>query len=150
MNIYLRLQRADDYPLTMAWRSHPLVYEGFYSQNEPLTWEEHISWVMSRNRDWSAFMVIYDERPVGYLNVTQLDHWEPEIGVYIGETTLWGKGVGREAVKLGLEYIKSKGKESCHTTILKSNTRALRLFKSLGFIETGEARGGEIWVKIKL
>ena len=150
MNIYLRPQEDRDYPLTMAWRSHPLVYEGSYSQVEPLEWEEHTNWIRSRNRDWHAFIIMYDNRPVGILNFTQLDHWEPEIGVYIGEVSLWGKGVGKEAVRLGLEYIKAQGKESCHTTILESNERALRLFKSLGFKEICEPRKGEVWVKVKL
>jgi len=58
--------------------------------------------------------------------------------------------VGREAVLLGLDYIKSQGKESCHTTILKSNERSLKLAKSLGFKKICDAREGEMWVRVKL
>jgi len=150
VNIRLRLAREEDYPLTMAWRSNPLVYKGFYQQEEPLIWEGHIAWYGSRNKDWRSFIVIYEERPVGCITIGQLDHWQPEIGWYIGEVSLWGKGVGREAVNLGLEYLKSLGYESCHTTILKDNMRSLQLAKSLGFKESGDARDGEIWVVIQL
>lgn len=150
MNIYLRPSEERDWPLTLAWRSHPLVYAGSYSQTKPLTWEEHTNWIKSRNKDWRHLIIIYDDRPVGILNITQLDHWEPEIGIYIGEVSLWGKGIGKEAVRLGLEYIKSLGKESCHTTILKSNKRALGLAKSLGFKKVCGARRGEIWLRVKL
>jgi len=150
MNIYLRPLIEVDYPLTMAWRSNPLVYEGFYQQEEPLKWEEHINWIRSRNQDWRNFIVMYDDRPVGIVTVCQLDYWSPEIGYYIGEVSLWGKGIGKEAVRLGLEYIKNYGRDYCHTTVLENNERSIRLLKSLGFEYMDEAREGEIWMSKKL
>lgn len=146
----LRPLTEADYPLTMAWRSNPLVYGGFYSQTRPLLWEEHIAWIKARNQDWRNLIIVYEDRPVGVITICQLDHWEPEVGIYIGEVSLWGQGVGKEAVMQGLEYIKSQGKQSCHTTILKSNERALRLAKSLGFKKAGDAREGEVWLRLLL
>ena len=73
MNIYLRPLTESDYPLTMAWRSNPLVYEGFYSQVKPLEWNEHINWIKSRNQDWRNFIIMYDDRPVGVFITCQLD-----------------------------------------------------------------------------
>ena len=150
MNIYLRPITETDYALTMAWRSNSLVYEGFYSQKKPLSWDEHISWIRARNQDWRNFIVVYNDRPVGVVTITQLDHWSPEIGCYIGEVSLWGQGVGKRAVELAMQYIKASGKEYCHTTVLKSNRRALRLLESLGFKEMGAAREGEVWLTRKL
>ena len=48
--------REEDYPLTMAWRSNPEIYKGFYQQSRPLKWEEHIAWYASRNKDWRNFI----------------------------------------------------------------------------------------------
>ena len=148
--ISLRPITEADYPLTMAWRSNPLVYAGFYQQKEPLKWEEHIKWIKSRNRDERNFIIMYDDRPVGGVNVSQLDHWEPEIGYYIGEVSLWGNGIGKEVINLALKYIKEYGRKYCHASVLKSNTRSIGLLKSLGFEESGDAREGEIWLKKKL
>lgn len=90
------------------------------------------------------------DHPIGVVTVGQLDHYEPEIGYYIGEVSLWGKGYGREAVRLGLEYIKEYGRGYCHTTILDSNQRSVKLIKSLGFKRLGKAREGESWYQKKL
>lgn len=84
------------------------------------------------------------------VTIGQMEHWSPEIGYYIGEVSLWGKGIGKEAVKLALDYLHQNGKEYCHTTILDNNERSIRLVKSLGFEYLGPAREGESWYQKKL
>lgn len=152
--IYLRRANDGDLPIIMAWRNQEKVYEGFYTQTNPLTWEEHTSWWESRNRDWRTFIIELVEqdtsRPIGIVNIGQLDHWSPEIGYTIGEIGLWGKGYGKEAVRLGLEWVKTYGKEYAHTTIKNDNKRSIRLIKSLGFRKLGKAREGETWYQKKL
>lgn len=148
--IYLRKAVEADLPLIMAWRNNPLVYQGFYAQRQSLKWEEHYSWWMSRNKDWREFIIVFEDRDVGVVTLGQLDHWSPEIGYFVGETTLWGQGVGKEAVRLGLEWLKEYGREYCHTTVLKDNLRSIRLLRSLGFKYLGQARENEIWMQKKL
>lgn len=140
----------NDWELMIAWRSDPDIYQGFYTQKKPLVWEEHVSWIKSRNKDWRTFIIIYDDRRVGTVTIGQLDHWSPEIGYYVGEKSLWRKGVGRAAVSLGLEYIRNYGREYVHTTILDSNERSIKLIKGLGFERLGPARPGESWYHVKL
>lgn len=145
--IRLRDATQADLTLIMSWRSNPLIYQGFYQQKEPLKWQEHIDWWGSRNKDWWEFIIVLIEgtqvRDVGVLTLGQLDYWEFEIGVMIGEVTLWGKGIAKEAVRLGIEKGKKYGKNYCRTTILDNNERSIRLFKSLGFKRVGDARPGE-------
>ena len=150
MEIKLRLVRKEDYSLTMAWRSNPDLYQGFYQQDAPLTWEGHIAWHNSRNKDWRNFLAIYDGRPVGVVTVGQLDHWEPEVGVYVGETTLWGKGIGTRMMLKGIEWMQEyslshKHIQSVHTTILDSNLASIKMFEKCGFKRVGVAREGESW-----
>ena len=139
----------DDYELMMAWRSNPLIYEGFYQQKEPLKWDEHIKWIKSRNKDWRTFIIETDHR-IGVITIGQLDHWSPEIGYYIGEVGAWGNGYGKRAVQLALDYLKERGYNYCHTTVLKKNTRSLNLLKGLGFKILGDARKGEVWLQLSL
>jgi RimJ/RimL family protein N-acetyltransferase len=148
--LYLREATEQDLELMMAWRSNPLVYEGFYTQTEPLKWEEHLKWWESRNRDWRTLIIVlvsaYKERRVGVVTIGQLDHWSPEIGYYLGEVSLWGKGFGKEAVKLGLNWLRERGYKWCHTTVLVSNKRSAGLLWKLGFQAIGPAREGELWL----
>lgn len=152
--ILLREATNSDMALVMAWRSNPLVYQGFYSQKKPLEWEEHKSWWLSRNRDWKEFIVVLAEdgcmRDIGVVTIGQLDHWSPEVGYFIGEVSLWGKGYGKESVRLSLEWLKAHGKMYCHTTVLVKNTRSLSLLRSLGFEYLDKAREGEVWLQKQL
>ena len=109
--IILREATKADLPLIMAWRSNPLCYSGFYQQTEPLKWDEHINWWQSRNQDWREFIIIYETRDVGIVTIGQLDHWSPEIGYFVGEVSLWGKGIGKQAVSLALDWLREYGKE---------------------------------------
>ncbi len=146
--IELRDATDSDLELILAWRNNPLIWQGFYTQRKPLTWEEHFSWWRSR-RNWHEFIIVYDHRDVGVLTLGQLDHWSPEIGYAVGEVLLWGKGVGKEAVRLACEWLIKKNYKYTHTTVIKTNERSIRLLKSLGFKYLGEAREGESWYQMK-
>jgi len=153
MNVRLRLIRKEDYPLILAWRSNNLVYDGLYRQSlaqKPITWEEHLEWLKSRNADWRTFIAIYENRPVGVVTIGQLDHWSPEIGLYLGEITLWGKGIGTKMVQMGLAWLKDYSLShphivACRTTILDDNIASKRVFEKCGFKCAGRARHKESW-----
>lgn len=146
----LREANNTDLKQMMAWRNQPEVYQGFYQQKEPLTRGEHLAWWKSRNQDWRTFIINYKGQDVGVITIGQLDHWSPEIGYYIGEVSLWGKGIGKKAVQKVLEILKTYGKQYTHTTVLENNERSLRLLKSLGFEILGKAREGEVWLTLKI
>jgi RimJ/RimL family protein N-acetyltransferase len=146
--LYLREIKDDDLELTMAWRN--LTYQNaYYSQKSHINWQEHYAWNKSR-KNWKTFIAVFVEdtieRRVGVVTIGQLDHWSPEIGYYVGETTLWGKGVGKGIVTLGLNWLVRNGYKHVHTTVLETNERSLRLLKSLGFEVMGKAREGEVWL----
>jgi RimJ/RimL family protein N-acetyltransferase len=58
----------------------------------------------------------------------------------------WGRGYGTEAVKIALNWLKERGYGYVHTTVLKTNTRSLRLLEKLGFAVACDAREGELWL----
>ena len=151
MKVLLREATISDLELILAWRLIPDVYQGLYTQskeNRPLTWDEHYNWWMTR-KTWKIFIIQVNDgkwtRDVGYVNIGQLDSWRPEIGIAIGEVTLHGQGVGKQALQLALEWLKEQGYEQTHTTILDNNEKAKGLFKSLGYYCVGKAREGESW-----
>ena len=157
MQVLLRKALESDLRLILSWRNNPEVYRGFYTQGYLkkglLTWGEHLSWWHSR-LSWKIWMVQVSDsrnlRDVGVVSMAQLDCWRPQIGIYIGEVTLWGQGIGRKALTLALDWLKMWQYYQVWTTILKDNTRAVAMFESAGFYRVGEGREGEWEYRKKL
>ena len=108
---------------------------------------------------------IYDDKtPVGFMMIgyDSADYWEDAPDIARGNYSLWRlmidenyqkKGFGREAVGLGLDFIKSFpcGKsEYCWLSYELENKVARQLYRSFGFVETGDIVGGEIIAVLKL
>lgn len=108
---------------------------------------------------------IYDEdTPVGFLMIgfDVDDYWDDAPEIARGNYNLWrlmidktyqGKGVGREAVSLALEFIKTfpcGEAEYCWLSYEPENEAARRLYSSFGFSETGEMDGDEVIAVLRL
>lgn len=108
---------------------------------------------------------IYDGKtPVGFMMIgyDSADYWEDTPDIARENYSLWRlmidenyqkKGFGREAVGLGLDFIKSFpcGKsECCWLSYEPENEVARQLYRSFGFVETGDMVGGEIIAVLKL
>ena len=145
---------SSDRGLVCAWHSNPIVFAGFYTIRKPLTWEEHYHWWFEVSKNWKKFMVVliedYTFREIGFIRIAPLEDFSPQTAVTIGEVSLWGKGYGKQALQLALDWLRDKGYKHTHTSILSNNWRAIRLYESLGFKQYGEAREGEQWYQRKL
>ena len=124
--------------LVMAWRSNPLVYQGLLKQTAPLQWENHIDW-WRKDRAWEHWLIVYGEgiyeRPVGQVNVVNLDTDCPEIGYFIGEIPLWGKGIATDAVSDVIDWCKEHGYKKICADVRQDNPASVKLLKKLGFRE---------------
>ena len=108
---------------------------------------------------------IYDGKtPVGFMMIgyDSADYWEDVPDIARGNYSLWRlmidenyqkKGFGREAVALGLDFIKSfpcGRSEYCWLSYEPENEVARQLYRLFGFVETGGMVGGEIIAVLKL
>ena len=102
---------------------------------------------------------IYDgDTPVGFLMIgfDTDDYWDDAPAVAKGNYNLWrlmidkayqGKGYGKEAVRLALEFIKTYPcgeADYCWLSYEPENQAAADLYRSYGFRETGEKDGEEL------
>lgn len=152
IDVLLREAKYKDAELILKWRNNPLVWQGSYTQNKenrPITWYEHWKWWSGRVF-WQTFIIQVDKRDVGYVNIGKLNSTKPEIGIAVGETELWGKGIGKQALKLAIEWIKGKGYKTVYAGVLKDNERSLKLFNSIGFKVVGDVREGELALELTL
>ena len=134
--VTLRPVEQGDLELMLAWRSLPSISETTQVQgNRALAWEEHWNWWNGRtNRmDW---LILYEGRRVGVVSLKNLSRFAtPEISVYIGEQMLWGKGIGKQALREALDWLRDHHILGCRATIRPDNQRSIHLFESLGFVE---------------
>ena len=108
---------------------------------------------------------IYDEdRPVGFLMIgfDVDDYWTDAPAIAKGNYTLWrlmidkayqNRGFGKEAVRLALDFIKTSpcGKAAyCWLSYEPENEIARQLYRSFGFVETGDMDGDELIAALKL
>lgn len=130
--------------LLMAWRSNPEIYKFFLVQQGPLSWDNHYKFITeSINR--LDFLVYFQNRPVGHVALSNIDHNYPEVSIMLGETTLWGKGYSTMIMKSFLQLLKSIGYYRFSAIISNLNTSSIRLFVKLGFVRTKTSEVNSLW-----
>lgn len=147
MHVSLHPATKKDMLQIWKWRQDPKVFSGLYTQsieNRSLSWEEHSKW-WTKHSHWKRFIIRVDGVSVGWLYISLLEYWSPEIGLGIGETSMWGKGIAKQALLLALQYLRDNGYRYTHTTILDANIRSQKLFESCGYHKGERSRPGESW-----
>ena len=110
------------------------------------------------------FAIYEDDIPVGFLMIgyDADDYWYDAPKIAKGNYNLWrlmidknyqGKGLGKEAVRLALDFINTSPcgtGEYCWLSYEAENDIARQLYSSFGFVETGEKDGEELIAVLKL
>lgn len=81
-----------------------------------------------------------DNQCIGHVGLYQIDHRIriAEFAIMIGARAAWGQGVGRACTQFALDYgFQQLNLNRIHLSVLASNERAVRLYRSLGFREEG-------------
>lgn len=69
-----------------------------------------------------------------------------ELGISIGDRDFWGRGYGRDAVRILVKYaFRLRNLERVWLTVNASNERAIRSFVAAGFAEEGRLRR-HVWL----
>lgn len=80
---------------------------------------------------------------IGHCGLFHHDHVSRtvELGIGIGDRDYWGRGYGREAVGLLVDYaFRLRNLRKVHLAVYGSNTRAIRCYQAAGFVEEGRQR----------
>lgn len=130
----------------VKWRNAPSVMEHFIYRT-PLTREDHLNWFYNRVRTGEVFqfMIIDEEagEEVGsvYLRDVDLQNKKCEYGIFIGEDSCRGKGIGSAAAKLALDFAFEKLKlNRVFLRVFADNTRAIKSYENAGFVCEGKFR----------
>jgi diamine N-acetyltransferase len=147
--VRLRAIERDDLPRFVAWLNDPEVSRGLMLST-PLS--------MAQEEQWFSHML---ERPVEEhplaIDVNTPEGWtavgnialhavdwkerSAEVGIFIGEKSLWNHGYGREAMQLMLRYaFNTLNLNRIFLRVYATNPRAVKSYENAGFVHEGRLR----------
>lgn len=146
-NFLIRETEFNDYKYFAGWEVDPVVTK-FLSFDENRTYEDVVTEALYNKKDETKldFTVIKREtgEPVGRIYISRIDRHGDSLDItkfYIGDPSLWGKGVGREIMTEVLAYCFTfLHMERVTLDYYTGNKRASSLYESLGFKSEGVAR----------
>lgn len=96
--------------------------------------------------DLYTFGIEVDKQLVGYVQLALIDtsNRHAAVGLIIGVKEVWGRGIGRTALRILLDYAFTvQALERIYAEVYTFNTRSRRLFEGLGFQQEGILRQHE-------
>ncbi|HLF06712.1 MAG TPA: GNAT family protein [Thermoplasmata archaeon] len=109
--------------------------------------ENETEWIRAglKNERNRLFGIVLNRgtRHIGNCGLHELDMSSRHamLGIAIGEKACWGKGYGREAVRLLCDFgFNVLGLHSIHLTVFGFNVRGIKAYEAVGFRESGRLR----------
>ncbi|MEZ4668643.1 MAG: GNAT family protein [Anaerolineae bacterium] len=116
-------------------------------QSLPRLQAEYDQNVGSGGRDGAAFAIEADGLFIGQcalFNFDEVAH-TAELGITIGDKAYWGKGYGREAITLLLDYaFRLRNLRKVWLKVNGNNERGIGAYRACGFVEEGRLRA-QVW-----
>lgn len=139
--VYLRRMTPDDTDSIVRWRNSDAVRSNFIYQ-KLFTRQSHEQWVENMVNTGKVVQMIIclceNNVPVGSVYIRDIDttHNKGEYGIFIGEPSARGCGVGTAAAKLMIQYAFEKIK--LHRLFLRAfadNAQAIGSYEKAGFVK---------------
>ncbi|MBW5470393.1 GNAT family N-acetyltransferase [Brevibacillus formosus] len=146
--IYLRKMTGEDVDVYHTWRNDVEVMRTTNPSMDVYTWDDtngFVNQVILQGSSSKSYMIVDSQtnRPIGITSLIQIDlkNRNAECIIDIGEKEYWGKGYGREALKLLLDYaFLEMNLHRVSLRVFSFNEKAIRLYERLGFKQEGISR----------
>lgn len=147
-NVTLRALERDDLPRLLAF-NNDLEIELAGGGDPPMPQSsarlqaDYESQASGGGRDDANFAIEVDGVMIGTCALFNFDHTAHtcELGISIGDKAYWGKGYGKEAVSLLVDYaFRLRNFRRVWLQVHGRNERAQRAYKSCGFEEEGRLK----------
>lgn len=139
-SLTIRPLSIDDFNIVLKWSKDDKFcsangWENNRDETELFRWW---SFCVNNNADDFIRMGIeYDGKLIGYADLANIEGDSAEIGIAIGESSLWGKGIGYTSTKSIMKYASTKLDITVFTAEThETNIRARKMLQNLGFVET--------------
>lgn len=139
--IYLRYMTVDDTDKIVEWRNSESVRSRFIYRGD-FTREIHLSWIKNMVETGKVVqMMICDlatDGTLGSVYIRDIDrtHSKAEYGIFIGEASARGRGVGTAAARMMVRYCFEEEKlHRIFLRVLSDNEVAIRSYLQVGFVK---------------
>ena len=83
--------------------------------------------------------ILFDNKLIGYVDLASIKDYTAEIGIAIGDSSLWGKGLGYSAIRLLIDYGASNyGLKTFYGETHEQNRRSRKMLEKVGFYEISQ------------
>jgi RimJ/RimL family protein N-acetyltransferase len=149
-NVTLRYLEFDDIETLYSWETdiELSIWSGW---TPPLSraafrhkYERRIT---EPEKDLVMLGIEFEGQLVGYVQLALIDDHERRaaVGIVVGEKRTWGRGIGRTALRILLDYAFTvRNLERVYAEVYGFNQRSLRLMEHVGFQKEGILRQHEI------
>ncbi|MGG0669500.1 GNAT family N-acetyltransferase [Lederbergia citrisecunda] len=138
-SIALRPLSVSDYETVLNWSKDDLFcsandWEKNRNEEELYKWWLHC--VNNEADDFIRMGIEFNGKLIGYADLANIEGHSAEIGIAIGETSLWGKGIGYHSTLSLLKYASTElGITIFNAETHETNTRSRKMLQNLGFEE---------------
>ena len=136
----------EDYGAMFCW-ANDIIAARLDGPFRPSNLKDVVSHCEAAGQDPSRVMLAIrqrgDPKIIGYLHIQNIStvHRSADIGIRIGEEQNRGKGYGKEALAIGLDYCwHHLNLERIGLVVFRHNTRAISAYKAVGFKKEGLQR----------
>lgn len=151
-NIFLKVVEEKDLGKIFEWKNNYELSRLIKTHAWPVATYEMEEWFKKNQSDKKQVLFgVYDlksEEIIGVVRLMYID-WissVAEFGVFIGEEMSRGKGLGKEVVKLALDFaFRDINLHKVYLKVLESNTKAICLYETCGFAKEGLLRD-HFWI----
>lgn len=142
MNVHLSPFETRHLESTFQWIQNQQLRK---MMNMPIaTWEQHEAWYRRQKKlENHLFAITVDDEHIGNCCLKNVDmpSRKAELWIYVGNSASRGKGAGKKAMQLLLNYGFTKlGLNRIYLYVMPYNTVAIQMYESLGFCHEGIAR----------
>jgi len=138
--IYLRPMTYDDTDLIVAWRNSDSVRKNFIYQGL-FTRESHENWIRTMIDTGKVVQMMIclakTEEAVGSVYIRDIDrqHQKAEYGIFIGDASCRGRGIGTAAAGLMIRYtFEGLGLHRLFLRVYADNRQAIGSYEKAGFV----------------
>lgn len=150
-NILLREITYGDTANILKWRNSQEVKKYFIYQKE-ITETDHQNWLDTKVKSGEVVQfIIHIKREnidIGSVYLQDIDnrHKKCEFGIFIGEVSMCGKGIGKEVARLVTTYaFDTLGMNKVYLRLLAKNRRAYKSYLDAGFVDEGYFKQ-DVWI----
>ncbi|WP_054708643.1 GNAT family N-acetyltransferase [Bacillus sp. JCM 19041] len=138
--LVLRPLLLEDYPVVLKWSKNELFCRANGWEVERDADEVYRWWDLCVHLQSSTIYrkgIELDGKFIGYVDLANIHEGVGELGIAIGETDLWGKGIGQRAARMMIDYAAiGFGVTTFKAETHAENERSRRMLERIGFKES--------------